>query len=103
MLLRLIVCIGLDMFCVWQGLQAAAIATPDGRHYFPAVYIFCIVLLSSGLNKFGLISWPVTTILLLLYGHWIVGWIPLALVLFTVWGNKTLDRMEDSRSSADEV
>ena len=45
-----------------------------------------------GLNKFGLMSWPVATLLLLLRGHWVVGWIPLAFVVFTVLGNKMLDR-----------
>ena len=57
MLLRLVVCIGMDVFCIWQGFAAAAVPAENGRHYFPGVYIFCVILLTSGLNKFGLMTW----------------------------------------------
>lgn len=92
MLLRLVVCIGMVIFCVWQGFVASSVPIESGDHYFPGVYLFCIIILSMGLNKFGLMSWPVATLLLLLRGHWVVGWIPLAFVVFTVLGNKMLDR-----------
>ncbi len=92
MLLRLVVCIGMVIFCVVQGFIAAETPTESGDHYFPLVYIICSVLLLAGLNPRGLITWPISTILLLLYGHWIVGWIPLGLVLFTLLGNYVLDR-----------
>jgi len=96
MLLRLIVCIGMDIFCIWQGFAAAAVPAENGRHYFPGLYILCIILLSSGLNKFGLMTWPLATLLLLLRGHWIAGWIPLGLVVFTVLGNRALERNGES-------
>ncbi len=88
--LRLLVCIGMVIYCIWQGFAAASIPTSNGHNYFPFVYIMCVVLLFSGLNKFGLITWPLATVLLLFYGHWVVGWIPLALVLFNVFGNKVV-------------
>jgi hypothetical protein len=94
MILRLLVCIGMDIFCVWQGIIVASVSSDNGHHYFPFNYIICIVLLSTGLNKFGLISWPLTTVILLFSGHWFIGWIPFALVLYNVLGNKIIKRKE---------
>jgi hypothetical protein len=90
MLLRFFVCIGMIGFCVWQGLVASQVPSAAGRHYFPGIYILVPILLLAGLNKWGLISWPVATLLLLIKGHVIVGWIPVALLAVTVVGNKLL-------------
>lgn len=88
--LRLLVCIGMVIYCIWQGFAATSIPASNGHNYFPFVYIVCVILLSSGLNKFGLITWPLTTILLWFNGHLLIGSIPLALVLFNVFGNKVV-------------
>jgi hypothetical protein len=88
MILRLIVCISMCLFSIWQGFVAASVPTETGSHYFPGEYIFVVVLLASGLNKFGLMTWPIATVILLLKGHLIVGWVPLFLVILNVVGNK---------------
>lgn len=88
MILRIVVCVGMCNFSLLQGFQEASIPAENGRHYFSAIYIFVIILLCSGLNKRGLITWPIATILLLIKGHFIAGWIPLGLVIFNLIGNK---------------
>ncbi|MCK5762513.1 MAG: hypothetical protein KAH05_00175 [Clostridiales bacterium] len=97
MLLRLLVCIAIIIFCIWQGLVAAGIPAENGRNYFPFAYILAIVLLSSGLNKFGLITWPLVTLILVVRGHLIIGWIPLIFILYNVFGNKLLNKLEEKR------
>lgn len=92
MVLRLIVCISMDIFCIWQGNLQASVVTETGRHYFPVVYLVCVILLTGGLNRFGLYTWPLTTLILLLKGHFFVGWIPLALVVFNLICNEMLKR-----------
>ena len=97
MLLRLLVCLGMVGFCIWQGIQASM---PTG--IVRILYSACVILLLSGLNPKGLITWPIASLLLLSRGHWIVGWIPVALVVFNVIGNKIKDsitRMGVSRMS----
>jgi len=92
MMLRLVVCILMVAFCVWQGFLAASIPTENGDYYFPGAYSFAIGFLVTGCNKFGIIGWPIATFILLLRGHFIVGWIPLALVVFNLAGNYLIDR-----------
>jgi len=70
-------------FCIWQGIQAS-MPTAMVR----ILYSACAILLLSGLNPRGLITWPIASLLLLSRGHWIVGWIPVALVVFNVIGNR---------------
>ncbi len=82
MLLRLVVCLGMVGFCIWQGIQAS-MPTAMVR----ILYSACAILLLSGLNPRGLITWPIAGLLLLSRGHWIVGWIPIALVVFNLIGN----------------
>lgn len=89
MLLRLLVAIGMISFCLWQILQDV---NAPGPAYLPLTYIGAIILIGVGLNKKGLFTWPLATILLLIEGHWIIGWIPVALVTFTVIGNEWLDK-----------
>ena len=69
MLLRLITCIGMVIFCFKTGHPVAAI------------------LLMIGLNPLGLITWPIATIILISNGHTIAGWVPLGVVVFTLIGN----------------
>ncbi len=83
MLLRLVACLGMVGFCIWQGIQAS-MPTAMVR----ILYSACAILLLSGLNPRGLITWPIASLLLLSRGHWIVGWIPVALVVFNVIGNR---------------
>jgi len=92
MILRILICIGVSIFSIMQGLQVASIPAENGRHYFPGIYIWIIVLLFSGFNKYGLITWPLASVLLLLKGHFIVGWIPVALVIFNIIGNKIVNK-----------
>jgi len=82
MLLRLLVCLWMVGFCIWQGIQAS-MPTAIVRMLYSA----CAILLLSGLNPRGLITWPIASLLLLSRGHWIVGWIPAALVVYNVIGN----------------
>jgi len=95
MLLRLLICFAMIIFCIWQGLVAAGIPDENGRHYFPLAYILSIVLLSSGLNKFGLITWPIVTLILIIRGHYIIGWTPLIFVLYNVIGNMLFNKFEE--------
>jgi len=95
MLLRLLVCIAMVFFCVWQGIVAAGIPAENGHNYFPFAYILSIVLLSSGLNKYGLFTWPIATAILLFRGHFIVGWVPIILVLYNIIGNKSLNKFKE--------
>ena len=92
MILRLLICIGMVVFCLWQGFAASNIPSPEGRHYFPIIYIVCPILLLTGLSPRGLVTWPVATVLLLLRGHFILGWVPLGLVIFNVGGSWLTDR-----------
>lgn len=69
MLLRIAVAIAMTLFCAWQGFGAVSVPTETGRHYLPIVYLFVPVLLWSGLNPMGLVTWPIATILLILRGH----------------------------------
>jgi len=84
------------VFCIWQGIVASSITAENGHHYFSFSYILAIVLLLSGLNKFGLITWPIATLILVLRGHFIIGWFPLILVLYNVIGNKLLNKFEEN-------
>lgn len=97
MVLRIIVAIGMTIFCVWQGFEAASIPSPEGRNYFPIIYIICPILLWSGMNPRGLITWPLATIFLLVRGHWFMAWIPLALVIFSVVGNEIIHKGSEKK------
>jgi hypothetical protein len=90
MLLRIVVCLAMVAFAIWQGVAVASIPSPEGRHYFPIIYIAVAVLLLAGVGPRGILTWPLATILLLIRGHWVVGWIPLVLVLFNLIGNELL-------------
>jgi len=92
MVLRILVCVAISIFSIIQGFQSASILAINGRYYFPGIYIWVVVLLFSGFNKFGLITWPLASALLLLKGHFVVGWIPVALVIFNIIGNKIVDK-----------
>lgn len=84
MVLQILVLIGILGFCIWQ------IVVQIGAHgpvYLLIIYIGCSILLISGLGKRGVVTWPIATVLLLIAGHWIVGWIPVLLVGFTIIGN----------------
>jgi len=85
MLLRLVVCLGMVGFCIWQGIQASM-----PTNIVRILYSACAILLLSGLNPRGLITWPIASLLLLSRGHWIVGWIPVALVVFNIIGNRII-------------
>lgn len=89
MVLRLLVSIGMIGFCLWQILQE--MSTP-GPVYVSLLYIGAIILIGIGQNDRGLFTWPLATILLLIEGHWIIGWVPAALVTFTVIGNEWLNK-----------
>lgn len=89
MILQYLVMLGMIAFCVWRLIVESG--TP-GPVYIPLIYIICPVLLVVGLGKRGVVTWPLATILLLLEGHWIIGWVPAALVTFTVLGNVWLDK-----------
>lgn len=82
----------MTVFCVWQALAAASVATEAGRYYLPIVYFIVPVLLWGGLKLTGMLTWPVASVLLLFRGHWIVGWVPLALVIFNLIVNDVLRR-----------
>jgi len=88
MFVRIAVAIAMTAFCLWQGLVSASMPSDAGRHYFPFLYVAVPLLLWSGLNRRGLLTWPLATVLLLLRGHWVVGWIPVALVVFNLIGNQ---------------
>ena len=92
MVLRVLVAMVITAFCLWKGLGAASVPTETGRYYLPIIYLVVPVLLWIGLKPRGLITWPVATVLLLIRGHWIVGWVPLALVLFNLVGNELVRR-----------
>lgn len=64
------------------------------------LYSACAVLFLSGLNPRGLVTWPIASLLLLSRGHWIVGWIPVALVVFNVVGNGIKDRITGKGGSS---
>jgi len=87
MLLRLMVCVGMVGFCIWHGIHAT-MPTAMVR----LLYSACAILLLSGLNPRGLITWPIASLLLLSRGHWFVGWIPLGLVVFNIIGNELAGR-----------
>ena len=94
MILRWIVLVAMIAFCI---SKIIAEVTAPGPAYLPLIYIVCPILLLAGLGKRGMFTWPLATILLLIEGHWIVGWIPAALVVFTVIGNKWLDKKHPTR------
>ena len=86
-ILRIVVVIGVSIFCLYHGWKAALIPSPQGRNYFPFFYSVPILLMMGGAGKGGLYFWPLATIVLLIKGHWIFGWIPLLMTLFTIiWG-----------------
>ena len=85
-------------FCVMQGCEAASVPSQSGRYYFPIIYIIAPILLLAGMNPKGLFTWPIVTLLLLIRGHWIVGWVPTGLVLFNLNGNSIIMR----KSNADK-
>jgi len=87
MVLQFIVMIGMVGFCIWQFVEQVSAPSPV---YLPLTYIICPILLVIGLGKRGVVTWPIATVLLLIEGHWIVGWIPGLLVGLTVIGNKWL-------------
>ncbi|MBN1918717.1 MAG: hypothetical protein JW889_12485 [Verrucomicrobia bacterium] len=87
-LLRAVVCAGMVIFCVWQGIEAASAESPEGRHYLPIVYVLCPILLIAGLHPRGIVTWPAASVLLLVRGHFVLGWIPAGLVAFNLVGNK---------------
>ena len=89
-LLRIVIAIGMTVFCVWQAVVAASVPTEAGRHYVPILYFLVPVLLWGGLNRSGMLTWPMATVLLLVRAHWIVGWIPVALVIFNLIGNEVV-------------
>ncbi len=92
MILRIMIALAMTAFCAWQGLEVSSVPTEAGRNYFPFIYFTVPFLLWGGLNPMGMITWPLATILLLVQGHWIVGWIPVALVLFNVVMNEQLKK-----------
>ena len=89
-LLRVVIAIGMTVFCVWQAVAAASVPTEAGRYYVPMLYFLVPVLRWGGLNPRGLITWPVASLLLVVRGHWIVGWVPVALVVLNLIGNEVL-------------
>lgn len=89
MILQIVVLIGMIGFCIWQLVNQ--ISTPSSV-YIPVLYILCPILLIFGIGKRGVITWPLASILLLIQGHWIVGWIPALLVGFTIIGNDWLKK-----------
>ena len=89
MILRFLVLVGLIAFCVWQ--LFAQLSSP-GPVYLPLVYIAVPILLVVGMGPRGVFTWPIAGILLLLQGHWIIGFVPPILVLFTVIGNEWLNK-----------
>ena len=88
MLLRILVALGMTAFCVFEGFSAASVPTDGGDFYFPFEYLLVPVLLWGGLNPSGLISWPIASLMLLLSGHWILGWVPVGLVVINLIGNR---------------
>ena len=90
MILRLLICIAMSIFAFLQGFQVVSSSAEKGSDYFLGIYIIVVILLFSGLNKRGLITWPIASVLLLLKGHIIVGWIPVALVIFNLIGNEII-------------
>jgi len=89
MILRLIVCIGTIVFCIYQISQEISI---PGNSGVPFAYTSCIVLLLIGLSPKGVITWPIATVILLFEGHYIVGFIPLTLVIFNMIGNELINK-----------
>ena len=89
MILQYLVMLGMIAFCVWRFVVELGMSGPV---YIPLIYVMCPILLVVGLGKRGVITWPLATILLLLEGHWIIGWIPATLVTFTILGNMWLDK-----------
>lgn len=94
MALRIVTALAMTAYCLWRGLEVSSVPTEAGQYYFPLIYIAVPLLLWGGLNPIGMITWPLATILLLVQGHWIVGWIPVALVVFNVVANEQLNRRE---------
>ena len=104
MVLRLVVFIGLVAFCVFEGLSAASVPSLEGRHYLPIVYILSPLLLLLGLGPKGVFTWPIVSVMLLYQGHWLVGWIPLLLVVFNIIGNEWVrknDQQMDQEITSD--
>ena len=89
MILRFLVFVGITIFCILQIVQQMS---GPGPVYLPLTYVGCIILLAIGFGPRGIFTWPLGTILLLIEGHWVVGWIPAVLVVFTLIGNKWLDK-----------
>ncbi len=96
-LLRIVLAIGMTVFCVWQAFAAASVPTEAGRYYVPILYVLVPVLLWGGLNPTGMLTWPIASVLLLFRGHWIVGWVPVALVVLNLIGNEVLGRRRADR------
>ena len=87
MLVRIVVCVALILFCVHQAITGLIYPSESGGYYISMAYIAVPVLLLLGLNRRGLLTWPIASLVLLLKGHWIVGWVPVALVLINIIGN----------------
>ena len=89
MILKYLTLIGMIVFCILNVIDQTNVPGPV---YLPLIYMVSPILLIIGLGKKGVFLWPIVTILLLIEGHWIVGWIPAALVTFTIIGNEWLDK-----------
>jgi hypothetical protein len=69
--LRFLVCIGMVIFCALHYADA------------PIIYGICTAMLLVGVGLTpAFYSWIIVTILLLIRGHWEVGWIPGVLTLY---------------------
>ena len=100
--LRILIALGMTAFCIWQGFAATSMPTESGRHYLPVVYIAIPILLWSGLSRIGLITWPLATVFLLWRGHWVAGWIPLALIIFNLVGNEVVRKRRQEKPPSHE-
>ena len=87
--LRIFVCVVMVAFSLWHFITESLSdhSLLDALHY-SGIYLIVSGLLVFGLGPRGLFTWPLATLLLLLRGHWVIGWIPLALVVFNLIGNK---------------
>jgi len=92
-ILQILVLIGMVSFCIWQ-----LILEVQATGYIPITYIVTPILLLIGIHPRGILTWPLATILLLIRGHWLIGWIPAFLVVFTIYGNEWLKKKYPSDS-----
>lgn len=92
--------LAMTTFSLWEGWVVASTPSPAGRSYLLIIYILVPILLWTGLSPRGLITWPLATVLLLLPGHWVAGWIPLALVVFNLIGNALVEPENSLRPTA---